>query len=441
MGKTADFRGFHARASPAALAYERTARSAAIGYLMVALPIYLEGVLRSAVLVGALLTVSGFVTLALVVGMSAVSDVAGHARGLAAMELVAAIAAIGLMYARSPAAIAALIGLGGFNAAGFGATRDSMVPLVNALVRRFSGEDDVARTKMFGELNLISTFGGVAGAASAAVMGPAVALPIISALSASGAAAVLITSGLGERAARANPLRGLRSGGRAVAGYSLSQLVAGVGIGLSMPLLSLWSHVYLGLGQGAIGYAVAVGNVAYAISSYYAYRVVASLGLVRSNALSRVASGAAVALLPLARGSVALAAALAAYNAFVGLGSSARASFISGSASPEAVATSSAVGSVAIRSSITASTLASGVMTAVDPLALMPVAGAAFMASGVIYLRMLERGRSRSFGARRAIPERRIDDPRVPCDVAADSGAAGIDRCVISSWIFGFEVG
>ncbi|MDP7982196.1 MAG: hypothetical protein RAK18_03350 [Conexivisphaerales archaeon] len=396
MKENIDFRGFHARASPSALAYERTARSAAIGYLMVALPIYVEDILHSAVLVGVLLTVSGFVTLALVVGVSAASDVAGHARGLAAMELMAAIAALGLTYVRSPAAIAALIGLGGFNAAGFGATRDSMVPLVNALVRRFSGEDDVARTRMFGELNLISTFGGVAGAASAAVMEPSTALPLISVLSASGAAAVLVTSGLGERAARVNPLRGLRSGGRAVAGYSLSQLVAGVGIGLSMPLLSLWSHVYLGLGQGAIGYAVAAGNVAYAISSYYAYRVVASMGLVRSNALSRMASGAAIAVLPLARGPVVLGVALAAYNAFVGLGSSARASFISGSASPEAVATSSAVGSVAIRSSITASTSASGVLTAMDPLMLMPTAGIALIASGVVYLWTLERRHGRA---------------------------------------------
>ncbi|MGB9733748.1 MAG: hypothetical protein ACPL2E_03995 [Conexivisphaera sp.] len=163
-----------------------------------------------------------------------------------------------------------------------------------------------------------------------------------------------------------------------------------------MPLLSLWSHVYLGLGQGAIGYAVAAGNVAYAISSYYAYRVVASMGLVRSNALSRMASGAAIAVLPLARGPVVLGVALAAYNAFVGLGSSARASFISGSASPEAVATSSAVGSVAIRSSITASTSASGVLTAMDPLMLMPTAGIALIASGVVYLWTLERRHGRA---------------------------------------------
>ncbi len=366
-----------------ALAYERTVRSAVIGYLIVSLPLYLDGIFRSALVVGALLTASGAVTIALVMAASAASDVLGHARGLAAMEAIAAASALGLVAARSPAAVLALVGLGGFNAAGFGATRDSMVPLVNALVRRFS-EDDVRRTRIFGELNLISTFGGVAGAASASAP-PTAALMAISAMSASASIAVLLALGRGERVRRADVLRGLRSKGRVVAGYSLSQLVAGIGIGLSMPLLSLWSHLYLGLAQGTIGYAVAAGNVAYALSSYYAYAAVSRLGLVRSNAISRVASGATVALLPLARGPLMLGAALAAYNAFVGLGSSARASFISGSASPEAVATSSAISSVAIRSSISASTAASGLIIELDPALAMPLAGAALVASGLIY--------------------------------------------------------
>ncbi|MGC8556196.1 MAG: MFS transporter [Conexivisphaera sp.] len=380
-----------------ALAYERTARSFVIGYLMVALPLYLVELLHNALLVGILLTASGAVTLGIVVLVSAVGDVAGHARGLAAMELAAAVAAVGLLAVRSPAAILALVGLGGFNAAGFGATRDSMVPLVNALVRRIAGSDDVARTKAFGYLNLISTFGGVAGAASAAMVDPTIAFPLIAAISASGAVAVLAALGRGDSLTRANPFAGVRLGGRAVAGYSLSQLVAGVGVGLSMPLLSLWSHVYLGLGQGPIGYAVAAGNVAYAVASYYAYAVVRSMGLVRSNALSRLLSGVSVAALPLVRGPLELGALLAAYNALVGLGSSARSSFISGSASPGAIATSSAVGSVAMRSSITASTSLSGLLLDVDPAILMPLAGAALAASGIVYWWILERGAGNAY--------------------------------------------
>ncbi|MBP1449594.1 MAG: MFS transporter [Thermoproteus sp.] len=331
-----------------------------LGHLAVSLPIALEAATGSAAAAGLVLTIAGLISLASSIAYSAAGDVIGHARGLAVVELAFALGVLSIAHLKNPWLLAVALGLGGIGTLGPGATRGAFVPLILAVVRDHS-VDSTERTKSLGLINLVSTAGGVLGSAAAAL------LPLNSAVdalyagaAAAAAASILIALGLRERARAVNPFAGLSGRASEVFGYSLSQFVAGIGVGLSMPLLSLWLHSYMKLGEGTIGLLFAVGNGAFAAASLFAYKFVQTLGLVKASVVSRIISGLLLASLPLFKNVYLFAAVYSLYNAFVGIGGAARSSYISGIALEGSEATTPAVTNIAIRASSTPAIALSG---------------------------------------------------------------------------------
>jgi MFS family permease len=355
-----------------------------MGHLAVALPILLAQTV-GAVAAGLVLSAAGLISLAASIAYSALGDVVGHARGLAISEAAFASAVAALAYIRSPWLMAAALGLGGIGMLGPGATRGAFVPLISAVVRDHSASP-VERTQALGVISAISTVGGMIGSATAAVYPIQKALVPYAVASFAAAALVAALLGARERIRPVNPFAGIGKRARVVAGYSLSQFVAGIGVGLSMPLLSLWLHAYMGLGEGAIGVIFAAGNGAFAAASLVAYKLARALGLVKASAASRIAAGALLASLVLFKDPIAFAAVYMVYNAFVGIGGAARSSYIVGAAAEGSEATTQAVTSIAIRASSIPSVALSGYLIDIEPALVMPIAGALSIASGLIFL-------------------------------------------------------
>ena len=77
------------------------------------------------------------------------------------------------------------------------------------------------------------------------------------------------------------------------------------------------------------------------------------------------------------------------YNAMVGIGGTARSSYISGAAAEGSEATTPAVANVAMRTAATSSAMVAGYMTELSPALVMPLSGIFFILAGYILLRYL----------------------------------------------------
>ncbi|MGC8583234.1 MAG: MFS transporter [Thermoproteus sp.] len=368
---------------------ERFLRNLATGYLAVVVPLYLKDLTGSALAAGLAVTAAGFISLGTSILYAALGDVIGHARGLAVSEAAFASALVAIAASRNPWAIGVALGIGGIGMLGPGSTRGSFVPLIMALVRRHTS-NAVERTRDLGLVNLLSTAGGIAGSLLVALVALREASVLFVLLVSAAALLVLLSLGRGEEIRRVNPFRAVGRRGSAVLAYSLSQLVAGIGIGLSNSLLSLWMNAYLGMGPAVIGVVYAVGNAAFSLSSLFAHVFVRWFGLVKASAASRFASGALLASLPFIPHPAAFAAVYALYNAMVGIGGTARSSYISGAAAEGGEATTPAVASISMRIAATPSAAAAGYLIEVGPALLMPIAGAFVIAAGYIFLRYLK---------------------------------------------------
>ncbi|AEA12248.1 major facilitator superfamily MFS_1 [Thermoproteus uzoniensis 768-20] len=368
---------------------ERFLRNLATGYLAVVVPLYLKDLTGSALAAGLAVTAAGFISLGTSILYAALGDVIGHARGLAVSEAAFASALVAIAASRNPWAIGIALGIGGIGMLGPGSTRGSFVPLIMALVRRHTS-NAVERTRDLGLVNLLSTAGGIAGSLLVALVTLREASILFVLLVSAAALLVLLSLGRGEEVRRVNPFTAVGRRGSAVLAYSLSQLVAGIGIGLSNSLLSLWMNAYLGMGPAVIGVVYAVGNAAFSLSSLFAHIFVRWFGLVKASAASRFASGALLASLPFIPHPAAFAAAYALYNAMVGIGGTARSSYISGAAAEGGEATTPAVASISMRIAATPSAAAAGYLIEVGPALLMPIAGAFVIAAGYIFLRYLK---------------------------------------------------
>ncbi|ABO07857.1 MFS transporter [Pyrobaculum calidifontis] len=360
-----------------------------LGHLAVSLPIALEASAGGAAGAGAVLSLAGLISLGASIAYSVVGDVVRHARGLAISETAFALGLLALAHVKNPWLLALALGLGGMGTLGPGATRGAFVPLILAVIRDHS-KSHVESAKAIGVVNSISTLGGILGSATAGFTDLRHSIPPYSAVALGTALLIAVALGRGERVRAVNPLKRVATRGREVAGYSLSQFVAGVGIGLSMPLLSLWLHAYMGLDEATIGLIFAVGNGAFMVSSLFAYRLVEALGLVRAAVVSRVASGMLLASLPIFREVVPFAVAFVFYNAAVGIGGTARSSYISSVAPVGSEATTPAVSNIAIRASSVPSVALSGYIMELEPAAAMPLAGLMLIAAGAIMWKMLK---------------------------------------------------
>jgi len=360
-----------------------------LGHLAVSLPIALETSAGGAAGAGAVLSLAGLISLGASIAYSVVGDVVGHARGLAISEAAFALGLLALAHVKNPWLLALALGLGGVGTLGPGATRGAFVPLILAVIRDHS-KSPVESAKAIGVVNFISTLGGILGSATAGFAELRRSIPPYSAAALGTALLIAVTLGLGERVRAVNPLKRVAARGGEVAGYSLSQFVAGVGIGLSMPLLSLWLHAYMGLDEATIGLIFAVGNGAFMASSLFAYRLVRALGLIKAAVVSRVVSGILLASLPVFREVVSFAVAFILYNAAVGIGGTARSSYISSVAPVGSEATTPAVSNIAIRASSVPSVALSGYIMELEPAAAMPLAGLMLIAAGVIMWKTLE---------------------------------------------------
>lgn len=361
-----------------------------LGHLAVSLPIALEASAGGAAGAGAVLSLAGLISLGASIAYSVVGDVVGHARGLAISEAAFALGLLALAHVKNPWLLALALGLGGVGTLGPGATRGAFVPLILAVIRDRS-KSPVESARAIGVVNFISTLGGILGSATAGFAELRRSIPPYSAAALGTALLIAVALGRGERVRAVNPLKRVAARGREVAGYSLSQFVAGVGIGLSMPLLSLWLHTYMGLDEATIGLIFAVGNGAFMASSLFAYRLVRALGLVRAAVASRVASGMLLASLPIFRGAAPFAVVFVFfYNAAVGIGGTARSSYISSVAPVGSEATTPAVSNIAIRASSVPSVALSGYIMELEPAAAMPLAGLMLIAAGVIMWKTLE---------------------------------------------------
>lgn len=372
-----------------AIGLERFLRNLATGYLTVVIPIYLKELTGNAFTAGLVVTVAGIISLGASILYAALGDVIGHARGLAVTETAFASALIAIALAKNPWVVGLALGLGGVGMLGPGSTRGSFVPLIMALVRRHTS-NAVERTRDLGLINVLSTAGGIVGSLLVVVLTLRDASTFFVLSVSAAALLVLLSLGTSEIVRPVNPFRAVARRGGTVLAYSMSQLVAGVGIGLSNSLLSLWMNTYLGIGKALIGVIYAVGNAAFALSALFAHIFVKWLGLVKASAVSRFASGALLAALPLVPHPIAFGALYALYNAMVGIGGTARSSYISGAAAEGSEATTPAVASISMRVAATPSAAAAGYLIDVSPALLMPISGLFVIAAGYIFLKYLK---------------------------------------------------
>mgnify|MGYP001772501007 CR=1 FL=1 len=115
-----------------------------------------------------------------------------------------------------------------------------------------------------------------------------------------------------------------------------------------------------------------------------------ALRLVRAAAVSRMTSDILLASLPIFREAAPFAVAFVFYNAAVGIGGTARSSYISSVAPVGSEATTPAVSNIAIRASSVPSVALSGYIMELEPAAAMPLAGLMLIAAGAIMWKMLK---------------------------------------------------
>ena len=367
---------------------ERFLRNLATGYLAVVVPLHLKDLAGSVAAAGLIVSAAGLISLGTSILYAALGDVIGHARGLVVSEAVFASSLLVIAATDNPWIAGLALGLGGVGMLGPGATRGSFVPLVVALVRKHTS-NAVERTRDLGIINVVSTTGGVVGSLLVPFFTIRETAKIFPISAFAAAFLVLASLGASEVVHLENPFKAVGRRGGVVLAYSASQMAAGIGVGLSSSLLSLWMNTYLGYGKALIGAIYAMGNAAFALSSLLAHLLVRKMGLVKTSAISRIASGALLALFPIAHHPAAFGALYALYNAMVGIGGTARSSYISGAAAEGSEATTPAVANIAMRTAATSSAMVAGYMTELSPALVMPLSGIFFILAGYILLRYL----------------------------------------------------
>ncbi len=308
-----------------------------------AFPLYLAAAGYRSAGIGALLTLGGVATAALVVAVGVGGDRFGRRRMLLVLAALGFLGCLTMDLSANAIAVACASGLGGVGrggGAGSGGSWGPVFPAEQPLVA--ASVEPAQRTAAFGRISFVGVLAGALGSLVAwlpdglhrAGWGWLPAYRLLFLLGAGCYLAMLaVTLPLREAppAALAAPASPQPLSTRQLIGrLGLTNALNGLGFGFLGPLLTYWFHVRFGAGPGAIGLVYTLTNLVTALPYLGAAHVAARLGAVRAVTVTRLLS--IVALVAIAwMPTFALAGALYALRmAFNSLGMPARQSYAMG---------------------------------------------------------------------------------------------------------------
>lgn len=291
----------------------RAARSLATAFLTVIFPLYLAKAGMGSAEVGLVLSLSGVVTMALVVGVGLGADRYGRRRAL--LVLAGLTAAGGLLLAWLPLGVLIAVvasGLGGVGrggGAGSGGAWGPVFPAEQPLLAAAAPEDN--RTHVFGVISFVGVLAGAAGSLVAGVpdllVGQGVPIMVgyrlLFALGAAlGVVMMAFTLPIREEPPNARPQTAAPeapiSARQLIGRLSLTNGLNGFGIGFLGPLLTYWLYRRFGVGSAEIGVLYAVVNVAVAVPYLGSAALVRRLGAVRTVVWTRLTGVVALIAIP-----------------------------------------------------------------------------------------------------------------------------------------------
>lgn len=290
----------------------RAARSLATAFLTVIFPLYLARVGMGTAEVGLVLSLSGVVSMGLVVAVGLAADLYGRRRALLALSALTAIGAFLLAWLPLGPLIAIVAsGLGGVGrggGAGSGGAWGPVFPAEQPLLAAAAPSHD--RTRVFGLISFVGVLAGAAGSLVAGVpellaghgIGLVIGYRLLFALGGGlGVAMIAFTLPIREArpephaaAAPATPLSVRQLIGR----LSVTNGLNGFGIGFLGPIFTYWLYLRFGVGSAEIGVLYAIVNLAAAFPYLISSSLVRRLGAVRTVVWTRLAGVAALVVMP-----------------------------------------------------------------------------------------------------------------------------------------------
>ena len=291
----------------------RAFRSFSTAFLTVVFPLYLARSGMGAGEVGLILSLSGFISMVLVVAVGLGADHIG--RRISILVLALFTAAGGFLLAFAPLGVAAAVlasGLGGIGrggGAGSGGAWGPVFPAEQPLLVASAGPRD--RTHVFGVMSFVGVLAGAAGSVVAALPNLLFhhGVPILEGYrilfgvgGALGLAMALATLPIREPAiapppkAEEAPSISLR---QLLGRLSLTNAINGFGIGFLGPILTYWFYVRFGVSSAEIGVLYAVINLMSAFPYLGSAGLVRRLGAVRTVVLTRLAGTVMLLAMPL----------------------------------------------------------------------------------------------------------------------------------------------
>lgn len=291
----------------------RAARSLATAFLTVIFPLYLAREGMGAVEVGLVLSLSGLVSMGLVVAVGLAADRFGRRRALLALSALTAVGGLLLAwFPLGPLIAVVASGLGGVGrggGAGSGGAWGPVFPAEQPLLAAAAPDEN--RTHVFGVISFVGVLAGAAGSLVAGVpqllVGDGVSVVIgyrlLFALAAGlGVAMVGLTlpvreapvAPAGEADAPPAPMPVRQLIGR----LSVTNGLNGFAVGFLGPLFTYWLYRRFGVGSAELGVLYAIVNLAAAFPYLRSSALVRRLGAVRTVVWTRLVGVAALVAIP-----------------------------------------------------------------------------------------------------------------------------------------------
>ncbi len=290
----------------------RSARSLATAFLTVIFPLYLAKEGMGAAEVGLILSLSGAVSMALVVLVGVAADRFGRRRALLALSALTALGAVLLAWLPlGPVMAVVASGLGGVGrggGAGSGGAWGPVFPAEQPLLAAAAPEQN--RTRVFGVISFVGVLAGAVGSLVAGLPQVLVGdgLSIVAGyrlLFALGAAlgVVMIAVTLPVRESRPDPAEAATeappmSVRQLIGRLSVTNGLNGCGIGFLGPLFTYWLYRRFGVGPAELGVLYAVVNLAAAFPYLTSAALVRRLGAVRTVVWTRLIGVGALVAMP-----------------------------------------------------------------------------------------------------------------------------------------------
>ena len=293
----------------------RALRSLSTACLTVVFPLYLAKEGMGAASIGLIVSLSGLVSVALVLGVGFFADRFGRRRTLLGLSVLSA--AGGFLLAWAPLGILIAVvasGLGGVGrggGAGSGGNYGPVIPAEQPLLAAAASDRD--RTRVFGIVSFVGVLAGAAGSllagapgilgghslslvagyrllfAASGVVGVAMLLATLPVREVVPAA---LTDGAAAPSQAAVPFREL------IGKLAVTNGLNGLGIGFLGPVLTYWFYRRFGVGAAEIGVLYAVINLASAMPYLGSASLARRLGAVRTVVITRLTGVAALLAMP-----------------------------------------------------------------------------------------------------------------------------------------------